>query len=188
MFWWPTCDINCHRIVGDYIHLLFFPALLSFPNSSGLQYTWPLFFLGAISDSTHSGLVTVCVLCFFFFVFRGFPWASCVSQDHGKVRVRLQKFRLSGKDGSIWTKAIRSNLSKCCKKVISTFHGNFSWNNEWISVSCYHSWMAGRWFNKLSWDRKTSFSFFSYKSFIVIRCFEGLLFMKKYLNTQTSGL
>ena len=116
MFWWPTCDINCHRIMGDYIHLLSFPALLSFPNSSGSSYIFCRFsWWMPLAVQPTPGL-SQCV-CRGVGFFRGFPWASRVSQDHGKVRVRLLKFRLSGKDASIWTKAMRSNLSKCCKKM-----------------------------------------------------------------------
>lgn len=64
MFWWPTCDINCHRIMGDYI--------VEFPQQLRSSIHVATFFLGAISDSTHSGFVTVCVLCFFFSFFEDF--------------------------------------------------------------------------------------------------------------------
>ncbi len=37
----------------------------------------------------------MCVLLGVFF--GGFPWASCVSQDHGKVRVRERSFACQAK-------------------------------------------------------------------------------------------
>lgn len=156
MFWWPTCDINCHRIMGDYI--------VEFPQQLRSSIHVATFFLGAISDSTHSGFVTVCVLCFFFSFFEDFHGRPVYHKIMERCGWDCRSFACQAKmvvfEPKLSEATFRSAVKRC-KKVISTFHGNFSWNNEWISVSCYHSWMAGRWFNKLSWDRKTSFSIFN---------------------------
>lgn len=139
-------------------------TLLSFPNSSGLQYTWPLFFWVPLAIQPTPGLSRCVFYVFFFSFFEDFHGRPVYHKIMERCGWDCRSFACQAKmvvfEPKLSEATFRSAVKRC-KKVISTFHGNFSWNNEWISVSCYHSWMAGRWFNKLSWDRKTSFSIFN---------------------------